>query len=348
MLAHPLLVCVLIAGPALPAQHVDGVVIGFDAMPAAHAVVRVFADDGAPITEVVADERGRFALDADRAVGRVAARIDGVEVAHTVPAAARELRFEFQNAPHFTLQGHLVDPGGRPCVGVDVLVLDDQNRAITLFTTAAKGAYELRVDCAVGAMLVDPMGWSHRVPGPWTQSQGVALDLRLRRDEFFGLTGIARDDGGAPLADALVEARAQGRVAGAVRTDALGHYRLWTKKPPELVEVRVDGLPRAQRLGPFAREAIVDLDEHMHGFALIAGTVIDDHGHPVASVQIFATDADHDAPLEPRMLGSTRRDGTFVVRVPRCQPFVCAPTMGNAFLKVPWREGERVEIAPPH
>jgi hypothetical protein len=168
-------------------------------------------------------------------------------------------------------------------------------------------------------LVVDPLGWSHAIVGPFTANTARDLDLRTSRDRFFRLQGIVRAATGLPAAGAAVEGTLV-RLPDEERTRRLrtqsladGTFTLWSNRP--FTELRTkDGSERALRVGPFAGDAVVDIDERQHGYVVVRGRVVD--GGPTA---IYGATARPKPPHREAPDGMTDEAGAFTVRVPRHQ-----------------------------
>lgn len=334
------------------AQTVHGRVLGFDGAPVRGATVRFVSHSGASIGEELSAADGSYACD-HAAVAAVIVQLEGVRLSGVPSRAPAATDFSFAGVRHFTLRGHVVDPSGAPAGFVDVHARFDDN-ALAVATTDPRGAFSLRVDRPVAEVIADPLGWEHRVAGPFRGDTGLAMDLRLEIDRFFRLTGTVLDEDGRPLAMALVRAhelRDDPAPAGRdeklfhARTDAEGRYSLWANAPVARVSVRSALEPRCEARGPWRSAARVHLDCRTDGFVRVIGRVLGADGKGVAGANLFPVD--ERGRKVPVLLGVSGQDGWFRISIVRSAPGLLAEKGGRALrADGPWVTDRPVLVRP--
>ncbi|MCA8973434.1 MAG: carboxypeptidase regulatory-like domain-containing protein [Planctomycetes bacterium] len=310
----------LLSCVSLPAQHVAGHVLGFDGAPVRGAVVRVFGGGGERLVELLTDAGGRFTYDARLPLRCVTVQLEGVhkELAVTGGTAVG-LHCSFAEARFFTLRGHVVDPIGEPMPEVDLRIADADGGTVCTATTTSKGAFLVRVDEPVEAIVVDPVGLAFVHHGSFDSDRGIAIDLRLARDRFFCVAGRVLGRDGAPLPGAIVGA-GDGSALLRRPTHADGSFRLWSERPLSWLEASVDGEPVALVAQAMAADCEVEIDIRRHGRVRLTGQVVDGRGAGRPYVALFCADAAGDFLLGLPMLGRTGADGSFAVDMPRGVP----------------------------
>ena len=306
-------------GAALPGQHAAGRVLGFDGQPAAAVVVRAVDAKARLLGEVLTTADGRFELLVDQPVHALRVQNEGVHLELPQQNGGRvDQQITFVGVAHFTVRGHVVDPGGAIAAGVDLVCRDAERHSVVTTTTDARGAFAIRANRPVHDILVDPAGWQHVEAGPWQADRGLAIDLRLLRDSYFCLRGRCLDERGQPLPGLRIHGDHDGQRIAWTTSGADGRFTLWARRPLSHLTA-FDGPPRMGRAGPWQQDAELDLDEREHGLVLVTGRIVDQKGVGAGGVAIFGVAGPVRPPRRSEPVGVTSRDGSFCVRLPRHQ-----------------------------
>lgn len=335
----------------LAAQSVVGRVSGLHGGPAVGATVSAFDRDGKVLTEVLVDGEGRFELFHSEPVARIVVQREAIWVGRAVPAGkCSGFDFDLSKERHWTMRGHLVDPEGTMAVGVDVLARDADGKALASVTTNAKGAFVLRSNQMVASLVAAPLGWRHVCAGPFDRSRGLAIDLRLHRDQYKLLHGRLLGLDGQPIAGARVTAKSKERrellVCAMALTKPDGTWRLWTTR--DVVELTaVYAGEEWQRPGNWGQRTHGELvlDAKRDGIVRVRGTLLDRDGKPISHAVIYASNKKK---LANRATGiaATNVHGNFVVSTRRATPFLIALNRRGKVQAVsagPW-SGEPVKM----
>ncbi len=340
------LLAAALLGSAAVAQHASGFAYGFDDKPCRGVTVKVLNKAGGMATEFLTDENGAFAVDLDVEIGALVLQNEGVSLHLPLPkGSATGLEARFARERFFTVRGHVVDPGGAPAIGYDLLFRDEHSKSIVGLTTDERGAFFLRSNVDVHDVLVDPCGWQHVEAGPFTKDRGLAIDLRPVANEYFCLRGHAFDDQDRPAANWRLQARGNEERVAWTRVAADGSFALWSRRPIDQIEAW-DGVPLMGRAGPWQASAKVDLRERDHAFVLVTGRVFDAKGRVVAGAYVYPSIAR----VPPSGLASpgatTDKDGRFILRTLRDVPllWVAKPGHGVAISVDMPAPGKSVEV----
>lgn len=326
--AHPALVALVLlaacSSTGVPARAepgpgrsgpIAGIACGFDGQPAAGITVRAVDADLAMVTEGVTTADGRFLLQATRPAHLLVARCEAVRQDLTLPAGDAPLPISFAHCPHVVVTGRLLDPAGAPASFVDIALRDAQRHTLALVTTDGIGAFEVRANEPVHELVVDPLGWAHRVPGPLAAAAHCEIDLRTQHHAFFRLYGRTLDAEGRPAAGVRVVAHGDERVVARTTSAVDGTFLLWSTQPIARL-VGFDGPPVASRMGPWRADAQVDLDERAHGHRVVRGHIVGPHA---ARTAIYGVTARPQPPHRWPADGAAGTRGEFAVSVPRDQ-----------------------------
>lgn len=160
--------------------------------------------------------------------------------------------------------------------------------------------------------------------GGWASEAAGQVAQRAPEVQRAALVGVVKDTSGAPIADAEVVMRDQGRGA---RTDAQGRFTLagvepgtyriwfrrlgfasieytWAARPAERTEVTVSLVPIPRSLNPVVVRAQEDKRAAAH--ASIFGTIVDSAGLPVPEAEVQLVGAN--------ITGMTRAGGEFLFK----------------------------------
>lgn len=326
--------------------------LGFDGEPAPCAVVRVFGAFGGRLAELVTGPAGGFAYRTEAGVGRLEVQNEGVVVTVDVPEPAADaggeaapLVVSFEAVPCFTLRGHLVDPGGQPMPDVDLQLRDGFDRTIVTVTTEPKGEFRVRLDRAVESIVVDPLGLAHVREQTVDEDGGVAIDLRLFRDDFFAIDGRVLDEDGRPVAGVLVRGTSAKTPLVQRRTKKDGSFVLWSRRPLDYLMAVESGEPLALRYVRLETDRSVEIDARIHGYTEITGRAVGPGGDAAPYVAVLAADPRGRVVPGLMMLARTDADGRFAARVPSDIPHVLGWQMRPKRVGLAaWQPGVPVEI----
>jgi hypothetical protein len=330
--------CLLVLAAAAPlvAQTASGTVVGFDGKPAA-AAVRAFDGAGALLDETLASADGAFTLATVAPIARLEAQLDAVIVELRADGGRADgVALSFATVATTTVRGSVVDPGGAPAAGRDLVFRDRAGKAIATATLDANGSFAMRTNVALHDAVLDPLGWRHVVAGPFAAEREATIDLREQREKFFRLRGRVCDDAGKPGDGWLVWANGERKRAASATAGPDGTFTLWCNQPVASIEAHAT-IPRVGRLGPWRADAELALDERKDALVMVCGRFVDGDGKPCARALLIpcATEA---APHGVAAVGATDRDGRFAVRLIAGTPFLFAVSAGEkatALARVP-------------
>ncbi len=315
--ARPALLAAALVVAPVAGQDVAGVAHGFDGRPSGAIVVRALDANRNHLGETATAPDGRFHLHVAAPIHFLQVQAEAVRIEETIAGGSdRTLVLSFAGVGHFTVHGQLLTPDGKHAAGIDVACRDGAGRTIATHTADAEGAFRFRANQPIAALVVDPIGWAHPVPGPFDADRQLDIDLRQERAQFFCLRGTTRDERGAPDPRVRVTAQHEREVVAATASDADGNYVLWCKRPATHLFSH-DGIPRTARQGNWQNDATVDLDERDHGYLVVSGRLVDARGVGSARAAVYAASQRPAPPLRRPPDGMTNADGGFCVRVPR-------------------------------
>lgn len=233
-----------------------------------------------------------------------------------------------------TLEGRVLDAGGKPCAGVSVAVLAVHAEPSLQMLTQLHGRRDIRSE-ENGRFVFRDLA-----PGDWTlklQGHGLPshadVSLHLAPGEFrnglelwlgegVAIEGRVGDEHGDPIADVCVTATSEDEArpgAGFGLTDESGHFRVTGLQPGSFaLEVRApngDGraLARFERFrqpGIVAGHAPIDI-RLVPRSSSIRGRVLDAEGRPVAGAFVWRLEE----PFPPQEFVLSEADGRFEIGV---------------------------------
>ena len=308
-----LLVALAVCTGSVVAQAVCGRIVDFAGQPVANVVVNLRDADGNYRADCQTRADGSYRFAERPAGGTLVAWLEGVELAQPIPAKG-DADLSFQKAKYFTLRGHAADPGGKALVGTEIHCLDAEGNSLATAKTGEKSAWSVRLNRPVAVLVLDPRGWRHEVPGPFTGDRGVAIDLTSAG--FFQLEGTLRDENGKPVGGAsLTAGDGTDDVASAV-TAADGTWRLWSNRPVVSLGITSGEFVRTTASGEWSMPAKVDLDWRGLGFVVLRGRVVDGEGCSIGRVPLRAHDVRGIEKHLSAPIGRSGSDGTFRLLVP--------------------------------
>ncbi|MCR9245459.1 MAG: carboxypeptidase-like regulatory domain-containing protein [bacterium] len=329
-----------------PTTRAAGQVLSFDGRPADFATVTVFDTEGRRTTEFVTTELGRFDYRSKGAIGHLQVQDEGVrvKVEFTGSTDPERLRVSFEDVPHFTMRGRILDPGGLPMHATDVLLRGEFDETLVNVTTDANGRYVARIDRGIWSLVVDPMGLAWAEPREVGGSGTIDIDLRNVGGDFFSIAGRALDKNGSPITNAWIHAASQQhvRLERPARKD--GSFLLWSRRPIDYLLVLRDGDPIALRYGRIDHDTSLEVDARRHGFVTVTGRVLDGQGQGVPYANLLPADEGGRPLTRLRMLARCDPDGNFRARVPRTIPNLYAWVQPEGTAVAAWRIDESVEL----
>ena len=336
----PALLFAIALSAALTAQTITGRVDDTDGKAVFGATVTAIGRGGSIVNQVVSDEHGRFAFEPQRELALVRLQYEAIEVDCDVPRTTGWLNVQLADLQLWVMRGHVVDPAGQPAAGIDVQLLGTNERVIAVVTTDAKGAYRLRSNQEIAAVVVDPLGWAHVETGPFRDTRGLAIDLRLVRDRYAPLFGRVLDQHGEPVAGARIvahhHANGEQRGLATVRSRADGTFSLWTTEPATCLSATF-GSSQLELAGRWQANDFVTLDERRDGLIWVRGTVIGRRGRVAERTRIFA--AERPTAPSAESVARTNNSGQFYAQIRRGTPFLLAVDQAGivAIAAAPWR-----------
>lgn len=335
-------VCLSALASVMPAQEVSGTARGLDGRASAGITLRAVDANGRLLVEAVSADDGGFVLRAPGPVHAVVARCEAVQLEIRVPdGKASDLAVTFAGVDHFAIVGRLLDPGGSIARGIDIAARDAAGKALALVTTDADGRFVVHANRPVHDLLVDPLGWAHRVTGPLPKNTELPIDLQQHRDAFFRLHGRTFDASGTPASGVRVIANDGPRPVANTISDADGTFTVWVNRTITHLFGQ-DGMPTTARTGPWRDDATVDLDERVHGYQLVRGRVL---GNAVNRTAIYGATARPKPPHAVAPDGVTLASGVFALRVPRYQTHLWFfQESGNREAWIPIVAGQDLEV----
>ncbi|MBL8732016.1 MAG: hypothetical protein JNN13_06575 [Planctomycetes bacterium] len=311
----------LVATASLPAQRASGRVFGFDGAPCGGVVVQGHSAAGLQ-TEVLTATDGSFVITLDQPLRELLLQLEGVTVRVPVPQGSLDgVVTHFAQQQFTTWTGRLLDPGGGGARDVDLLCRDGRSRTITTVTTTRDGSFALRSQRPLHSVLVDPCGWSLRVPGPFPAAAPLHIDLRDFGGNFFRLHGNCFDDQERPAAGWRLSAWHQGERLATTTTDTDGSFVLWSRRNLDLLTA-CDASPRLGRFGPWHEDTRVDLRERQHGLCIVTGRVLDAEGKVVADAFVLPAMTAAAPPRGVPPIARSDAEGRFAACTFRGQPFL--------------------------
>lgn len=246
--------------------------------------------------------------------------------------------------PKGTLSGRVVDAAGEPVAGARVWINTYGKKLLVEGVSNAEGRFELGPTEPVYRhnfdVFIDAEGFARQYVLDRTYSifPGADSDLgTIRMDRGSVFTGQVLDHDGTPVASALIDCDVYRHYLGntimsvgpvrQLRTDPDGRYRT----PPLGIGERIIAVRTAHRRMTWIEAPDAPLGEHtlapmtLERDVPIVGTIVDEHGRPVAGAVVSASDVD-----------STKSDsaGKFVLSGfepnPRFQLQILKP--GHAFI----------------
>lgn len=200
-----------------------------------------------------------------------------------------------------------------PVPGARVCAVRRDNRLATCAVSDALGRYEI-ADLSADWYYVLVTAYSYvprvfELPPLGDGERRTGIDVDLRRGGAK-LIGFVSDLVGGPIAGATV------RINGvaAAETDSTGRFELWTTAGDTYLEARADGYASRRVL----TRAPSSLEVALTPESVVAGTVVDERGAPVAGATVVAIEADHAASWEYGETAISAADGSF--RITNLEP----------------------------
>lgn len=318
-----LMVALAVCSGTAVAQALCGRITDFAGKPAANVVVNLRDATGKYCADCETRGDGSYRFAERLAAGTVVAWLEGVELSQPIPATG-DADFSFERAKFFTLRGHAVDPGGGSLVGAEIFCLDAEAGWLATARTGDKGAWSVRLNRAVAVLVLDPRGWRHEFPGPFTEDRGVAIDLRSAG--FFRLEGTLRDENGLPVGGAHLTAGDGKENITNVVSAADGTWGLWSNRAVASLWITSGEFVRSTARGEWSKAAKIDLDWRGLGFVVLRGRVVDAEGRPIGKVPLRALDLRGTHKHLPAPIGRSGSAGTFQLLVPTATRVLLALT----------------------